>query len=1047
MGWYSAKALRKVWTATTGLALLLGTTLHASASDLPNHVAAKSSSGVQLEYLDRGLVAAATSQGVFLSWRLLGNEVTGYSATGMTGTNFNIYRDGVQIATVEDSTNYSDTAGTAASLYYVAAVVDGKETEQSEAIAPWSNAYYNLPLQKPADGITPVGEAYTYAATDMSVGDVDGDGQYEYFVKWDPSNSKDVSQKGYTGNVYIDAYRFDGKLLYRIDLGVNIRAGAHYTEFMVYDFDGDGKAELMFKTAPGTKINKYDAQGARLSEQYITMPDDDLAAGYSHSDDYRVSRQGYFNHVVDMFMDWHNHAEVINGNWPATLEESFGIAKQYNYPLSRLDAEALANYFMDVYAPGRSANNKLREFEGFILKGPEYLTVFEGETGTELETIHYKPGRTDDGLLWGDYAMGRIEPGNRVDRFLAGVAYLDGAKPYAVFARGYYTRTTLVSYEWDGDHLQEHWFVDSGFAPMSNPFNDSPHGKLGTDPLLGSLNTQGAHSLSTADVDGDGKQEIVYGSSTIDHDGTLLYSSSAELPAGSANPGVIAGLGHGDALHVTDIDPDRPGLEIFMVHEGATYAPYGYALRDAETGEVIYGEYTGKDTGRGMVGDVDPAHKGLETWAVGLWTASGTRISTTAPGTNMNIKWAADMTTQLVNGSGNSTPSIDDWKRGRLLTATDTRTNNGTKGNPSLVADIFGDWREELLLRTADSSSIRIFISTEVTNRKLYTLMHDAQYRTGIAWQNTTYNQPAYPSFYFASDTSFAHVPIPNFWTPRVDNDGTSGGFINGPGASEIGDSFSVFYGLAEPPTDIVAQDVTITYDANSLELVGSPTALDESRITLVDSKIDTPGAVRILGVHLGEQALHAAGELIKLTFKVKDTAPAGISNIAISKLHVASSTGAESELQGETHGVEIGVDKGALTALIANAQHQHDTAVEGNRIGQYPIGSKADLQAAINLAKTVSAAASSTQAQIAQAALDLNAALQTFLDLVIEKVEGDYNNDNATSVGDLALMAKAYGKTSADSDWSIVKAFDLNKDNIIDIQDLVVLAKLILNW
>ncbi len=1047
MGWNTAKATKKVLAITTGLALLLGTALQASASDMNNNQSISNSSGLQLEYLDRGLVAAATNQGVFLSWRLLGNEVTGYSAAGMTGTNFNVYRDGAKIASVDDSTNYVDTNGTTSSQYYVAAVIDGQEVDQSDAISPWSNAYYDLPLRKPADGVTPVGEAYTYAATDMSVGDVDGDGAYEYFVKWDPSNSKDVSQKGYTGNVFIDAYRFDGTLLYRIDLGVNIRAGAHYTEFMVYDFDGDGKAELMFKTAPGTKIIKFDGQGAVTSEQYITMPQADIAAGYSHTDDYRVSRQDYYNHVVEMFMGWQSHEEVVNGNWPATLEEAFGMAKQYNYPLSRADAEALTDYFMDVYAPSRSANNKLREFEGFILKGPEYLSVFEGETGSELETIHYKPGRDDDGLMWGDYALGRIEPGNRVDRFLAGVAYLDGAKPYAVFARGYYTRTTLVSYAWDGSHLKEHWFVDSGWAPMTNPFNDSPHGRPGTDPLLGSLNTQGAHSLSTADVDGDGKQEIIYGSSTIDHDGTLLYSSSDVLPPGSANPGVVAGLGHGDALHVADIDPDRPGLEIFMVHEGGTYAPYGYALRDAKTGEIIYGGYTGKDTGRGMVGDVDPDHRGLETWAVGLWTAAGTRISTSAPGTNMNIKWAADMTTQIVNGSGNSTTTIDDWKRGRLLTATDTRTNNGTKGNPSLVADIFGDWREELLVRTADSSAIRIFVSTEVTNRKLYTLMHDVQYRTGIAWQNTTYNQPAYPSFYFASDTSFANVPIPNFWTPRVDEEVLSGGSLSGPKAAEIGQSFTLTYALNKEQKEVVAQDLTIAFDADQLELSGPPEAVDANKITIVDSDTDTPGQLRILAVHLGEQAQHASGELIKLSFKVKPTASSGISNISIAKLHIADSSGVETVLQGHTHSIEIGVDKAALNALITNAQQKHDEAVEGNRIGQYPAGSKAALQAQIEIAKATANNPAATQAQIEQAALDLNAALQTFLALAIQKVEGDYNNDNTTSIGDLAIMVKAYGKSSVDADWNTVKAFDLNKDNMIDIQDLVALAKLILKW
>lgn len=763
-----ARFARKMLAGTLAIPLLLTSIGGASAAGAEMKTTSGKAQGVQLEYLDRGLVAASTSEGVFLSWRLLANEVTGYSETGLTGANFNVYRDGTKIATVDNSTNYLDKEGTAASQYYVSAVVNGQEVEDSAQVKPWSNSYDDLPLKKPADGITPAGEAYTYSANDMSVGDVDGDGQYEFFVKWEPSNSKDVSQVGYTGSTYIDSYRLDGTLLYRIDLGVNIRSGAHYTQFMVYDFDGDGKAESMMKTAPGTKIITFDKEGNVASEKYITMPDEDIEAGYSNTDDYRMSRDDYYEHMVEMFMGWSGHEEVKNGNWPATLEESFGIEKKYQYPLSRVDAESLVDYFMDVYAPSRSSRNNLRAFEGFIVKGPEYLTVFNGATGAELETVHYKPGRADDGLMWGDYAMGRIEPGNRVDRFLAGVAYLDGEKPYAVFARGYYTRTALVSYSWDGNHLKEQWFVDSGWTPMSNPFNDGPHGRDGTDPEFGSITTQGAHTLSAADVDGDGKQEIVYGSATIDHDGTLLYSSMDVMPPQSAAPGTTARLGHGDALHVTDIDPDRPGQEIFMVHEGGVWAPYGYSLRDAKTGEIIYGGYTGKDTGRGMAGDVDPNHKGLETWAVGLWTADGEKIGTTAPGTNMNIKWSADMTIQIVNGAIEVMPTIEDWKKGRLLTAEGTRTNNYTKGTPGLVADVFGDWREEMLVRTADSSAIRIYLSTEVTDRKLYTLMHDAQYRAEAARQNTAYNQPAYTSFYFASDTDWANVPIPDIQSPGV---------------------------------------------------------------------------------------------------------------------------------------------------------------------------------------------------------------------------------------------------------------------------------------
>ena len=521
---------RKVLSTVLALPLLLTSVSNVSAVDIQKNKGTSMVEGFQMEYLDRGLVAAPTSQGVFLSWRLLANEVKGYSETGLTGVNFNLYRDGKFLKTIEDSTNFLDPNGNSASSYYVRSVIDGKELDQSSPVSPWKQSYVDLQLKKPSDGVTPAGESYSYSANDMSVGDVNGDGQYEFFVKWDPSNSKDVSQVGYTGNTYIDCYKFDGTLLYRIDLGINIRSGAHYTQFLVYDFDGDGKSEIMFKTAPGTKIVKFDSEGNITSEKFITMPQKDIDAGYSNQDDYRMSSEDYYNHIVKMFMGWHQHEEVVNGNWPSTLEEAFGIEKQYSYPLSKVDAESLTDYFMDDYAPARSSRNNLRAFEGFILEGPEYLSVFNGETGAEMETIDYNPGRHDDGLMWGDYAMSRIEPGNRVDRFLANVAYLDGEKPYAVFARGYYTRANLVTYSWDGKHLKENWAVDSGWTPMTNPFNDGPHGRDGTDPEFGTLTTQGAHSLSAADVDGDGKQEIVYGSATIDHDGSLLYSSMDIMP-------------------------------------------------------------------------------------------------------------------------------------------------------------------------------------------------------------------------------------------------------------------------------------------------------------------------------------------------------------------------------------------------------------------------------------------------------------------------------------------------------------------------------------
>ena len=712
----------------------------------------------QLEKLERGLIAVKTKNGVFLSWRLFVTEVTGFTDGGLTGVSFVLYRNGVKLAEVKDSTNYVDQEGDEQSEYAVAPIIFGMESDACQTVKVWEKGYFDIPIKKPVDGITPLKEAYTYSANDMSVADVDGDGEYEYMVKWDPSNSQDVSIKGYTGCCYIDCYKLDGTLLWRLDMGPNIRAGAHYTQFICYDFNGDGKAEMAVKTAPGTKMTIYGKDGKPAKEFFVTMPKEDLVRGYGHTDSYVCSAKDYERHLTEVFLAWSDHPEVKAGHWPKSLEQCFGIPEKYSYPLSENEAKWLTDYFLDVYAPGRSPKNKLREFEGFIYEGPEYLTMFGGD-GRELQTIRFPFNRVDDGLLWGDYAMNRIEPCNRVDRFLSEVAYLDGKRPYLVVCRGYYTRAAIAAYDFFDDCFHETWSVDSGFVPMKNPFGDHPHDGCGTDPVYGELAGQGNHSVSAADVDGDGKMEIIYGAACIDHDGSLLYSSKDRLPGGR-----VAKLGHGDAMHVADIDPDRPGYEIFNVFEGAEHAPYGYALRDGETGKVLFGEYAKKDLGRCMIGDVVPDVRGLQCWVngVGTYDCKGNFLKKETLGSNMSIRWASDLTTQITDGADylNQKPVgvINDFTHGVMLLPENTLTNNGTKGNPCLVADLFGDFREEILLRTEDSSAIRIYTNTELTDHKLFTLMQDVQYRCGVAWQNNCYNQPCYPQFYYASDMNFGQV-------------------------------------------------------------------------------------------------------------------------------------------------------------------------------------------------------------------------------------------------------------------------------------------------
>jgi rhamnogalacturonan endolyase len=583
------------------------------------------------EDLDRGVVAVAQSQGVYVGWRMLGYE---YDRDKPQRTTYNLYRDGALIANVADSTNYLDAGGEPSSEYSVSPVIDANEGERSAAATPWGQNYLRIPLEPPSD---------IYSANDASLGDLDGDGQYEVLLKWDPSDAKDNSQAGITSDVFIDALKLDGTRLWRINLGPNIRAGAHYTQFIVIDADGDGKAEMAVKTAPGTR----DGSGAFLS-QGPAAGDDDSA----------------------------------------------------------------------IY----------RQPDGYVLSGPEYLTVFEGASGRELATVAFDQAR---GIVgdWGDTY------GNRVDRFLATAAYLDDSGlPSFVMARGYYTRTTLSAWTWRDGQLSQLWKFDSNQTP--------------TDALGRPFTGQGAHSLSVANVDADPEQEIIYGAMTIDHDGVGKCST---------------GRGHGDALHVTDLIPTRPGMEVFMPAESVAQ-PY-WSVRDGDTCEIIHSsDQLGFDVGRGVAGDVTADNPGGEFWSsrmVPLHSAtSGMPIGPQPTAINFLAWWDADETRELEDGIAITKIGVEL----PLLTCAECASNNGTKATPALVADLIGDWREEVIWREATNTGLRVYTTSDVTARRIYTLMHDPQYRIAISWQNTAYNQPPHPSFHIGS--GMAAPPTPDVRLP-----------------------------------------------------------------------------------------------------------------------------------------------------------------------------------------------------------------------------------------------------------------------------------------
>ncbi len=597
----------------------------------------------QVENLDRAPVAVLSDQGVTLGWRMLGLD--------KESVGFHVIRDGVQITKepIRSTTTFVDPAGTAESKYVIKTVGNGNGQDKLSAeFTPLAQNYLAIKLDKPADGVSKDGKPSTYTANDATVADLDGDGSYEIVQLWNPSNAQDNSKSGYTGNVYVDAYKLDGTKLWRIDLGHNIRAGAHYTQMLAYDFDGDGKAEVAFKTADGTK----DAAGTVIGD-------------------------------------------------------------------------ATADY---------------RNSGGYVLSGPEFLTVFNGATGTIMDTVSYDPPRGSV-AAWGD------NYGNRVDRFLAGVAYLDGEKPSLMFSRGYYTRAVLVTYDLVDGKLVKRWTFDS-------------------DVEGAQYKGQGNHNLSVADVDQDGKDEFVFGSMTIDDNGKALYNT---------------GLGHGDAIHTSDWDPSRPGLETFAVHESMSQSGNrGATFRDSATGEVLWSIPATRDTGRGAIGDIDPRHAGAEGWAVGgdaawnspvgqLRSAKGELIAQKIPAANFMAWWDGDLLREIVDHdfdavAGVGVPTVSKWNwetesSDRLLTATGARTNNHTKGNPSLQADLLGDWREELAFPSSDSTELRIYTSTSPTEVRLRTLMHDTVYRTAVARENVAYNQPPHPGFFIGEGMETPAAP------------------------------------------------------------------------------------------------------------------------------------------------------------------------------------------------------------------------------------------------------------------------------------------------
>lgn len=611
----------------------------------PDYVknAPKTSQPRQMEKLGRGVVALNQGEGkVWVTWRMLGTEPDSIA--------FNVYRstaDGPKVKLnkepIASVTYFQDTGVdiTKSNAYFVRPVIAGKEGEESKPFLGTLAA--NAPVRDFID--IPIHGVANFAPNDCSVGDLDGDGEYELIVHM-AGRGIDTPSNGISDEPVLEAYKLDGTFLWMIRLGKNIREGAHYTQFMVYDLDGDGRAEIICKTAPGSIDG---------TNNWVLLPGDDPMADY-------------------------------------------------------------------------------RDTTGHVQSGPEYLTVFDGKTGKALSTAPYIPDRGVGNAWGGNGGNGNNDNGNnRRDRFLATIAYLDGVHPSVVMCRGYYGRSVLAAWDWRDGKLTSRWVFDSHDG--ENPFSG-----------------QGAHYVTATDVDGDGRDEIVYQSMVIDDNGKALYST---------------GLRHGDAMHVGDLDPSNPGLEVFGIHEseGAKVEAFmtpGMAMYDAKTGKVLWSWGPGVDVGRGVAADIDPRFPGAECWCSpsadglpapadgnGIFTAKGEYIGPKPRGlsTNFIIYWDGTLLNNLLDGNHIDRLNTETNTMENVFTATGCASDNGSKSTPALSADIMGDWREELVERTTDNQHLHIYVSTMPTPYRMYTLMHDPQYRLNVASQNVAYNQPPHLSF------------------------------------------------------------------------------------------------------------------------------------------------------------------------------------------------------------------------------------------------------------------------------------------------------------